>query len=168
MICNLPPHVIKNFPCLRTLLVVFPFGDQCLGDDDSTLLSWRAHFGSSSPSPKMGGLRAVTVEKDAIPDSLCTKLCKTLTICSLSAASRQQRTLWPIIAEHMTLKSLAVTDTDGQGVLLMDRDQLEERRNEPMRMLPADIRMWEWYAPVVELSCGVVLKGAIVVAILPG
>ncbi|KAI4311910.1 hypothetical protein MLD38_036774 [Melastoma candidum] len=54
-----------------------------------------------------------------------------------------------------------------RGVLLMDRDQLKERRKEPMTMLPADIRMWEWYAPVVELSSGVVLKGAIVVAILP-
>ncbi|KAI4311922.1 hypothetical protein MLD38_036786 [Melastoma candidum] len=67
----------------------------------------------------------------------------------------------------MTLESLAVTDADGQGVLLTDRDQLEERRKEPKRMLPADIRMWEWYAPVVELSRGVVLKGGMVVAILP-
>ncbi|KAI4311912.1 hypothetical protein MLD38_036776 [Melastoma candidum] len=36
-----------NFPSLRTLRVVFPSGELCLGDNSSTLHWWRAHFGSS-------------------------------------------------------------------------------------------------------------------------
>ncbi|KAI4303703.1 hypothetical protein MLD38_039303 [Melastoma candidum] len=56
----------------------------------------------------------------------------------------------------------------------MDREQLEELRKKPLlassaskrTMVPA-LCMRLWYAPILELSSGVVLKGATLVAIRP-
>jgi hypothetical protein len=69
---------------------------------------------------------------------------------------------------------LVLTDADGQGVLYMNRDQLEELRVKPLsassaskRTLVPALNMRLWYAPHLELPDGVVLKGATLVAIRP-
>ncbi|KAK8495555.1 hypothetical protein V6N13_092975 [Hibiscus sabdariffa] len=117
-------------------------------------------------------------DNGSIPESFYTngglKLRVVWTISSLIAASARHYLLQPIIAEHKTLDSLILTDADGQGVLRMNRDQLEELRVKPLSASSASKRtqvpalnMKLWYAPHLELPNGVVLKGATLVAIKP-
>ncbi|CAN4077033.1 unnamed protein product [Withania somnifera] len=117
-------------------------------------------------------------DNGSIPESFYIngdlKLRVVWTISSLIAASARHYLLQPIIAEHRELESLVLTDVDGQGVLCMNREQLEELRVKPLSassaskrtMVPA-LNMRLWYAPHLELPDGTVLKGATLVAIRP-
>ncbi|KAJ0236852.1 F-box protein [Hirschfeldia incana] len=187
-----PTQVLKNFNEIRLLRIELPAGE--LGIDDGVLLKWRAEFGSTlencvilgassvataEPTPTSGDTSAAAVEDNgSIPESFYTngglKLRVVWTISSLIAASARHYLLQPIIAEHKTLDSLVLTDTDGQGVLCMNRDQLEELRVKPLsassaskRTLVPALNMRLWYAPSLELPDGTVLKGATLVAIRP-
>lgn len=117
-------------------------------------------------------------DNGSIPESFYTngglKLRVVWTISSLIAASARHYLLQPIIAEHKTLDNLVLTDADGQGVLCMNREQLEELRVKPLsassaskRTLVPALNMRLWYAPHLELPDGTVLKGATLVAIRP-
>lgn len=121
---------------------------------------------------------AVDSAEGSIPESFYTngglKLRVVWTISSLIAASARHYLLQPIISEHKTLDSLILTDADGQGVLCMNREQLEELRVKPLsasaaskRTLVPALSMLLWYAPHLELPDGTVLKGATLVAIRP-
>ncbi|KAF8053224.1 hypothetical protein N665_1448s0009 [Sinapis alba] len=186
-----PTQVLKNFNEIRFLRIELPAGE--LGIDDGVLLKWRAEFGSTlencvilgassvttDPSSADNNATGVVVEDNgSIPESFYTngglKLRVVWTISSLIAASARHYLLQPIIAEHKTLDSLVLTDTDGQGVLCMNRDQLEELRVKPLsassaskRTLVPALNMRLWYAPTLELPDGTVLKGATLVAIRP-
>lgn len=118
------------------------------------------------------------IDYGSIPESFYTngglKLRVVWTISSLVAASARHYLLQPIIAEHETLESLFLTDADGQGVLSMNKEQLQELRMKPLlassaskRTLVPALNMWLWYAPRLELPCGMVLEGATLVAIIP-
>ncbi|GER36755.1 F-box family protein [Striga asiatica] len=120
------------------------------------------------------------VEDDngSIPESFYTngglKLRVVWTISSLIAASARHYLLQPIIAEHKTLENLVLIDADGQGVLSMNKEQLEELRVKPLsassaskRTLVPALNMRLWYASHLELPNGLVLKGATLVAIRP-
>nr|XP_043620637.1 F-box protein At4g18380-like [Erigeron canadensis] len=120
----------------------------------------------------------VNDDNGSIPESFYTngglKLRVVWTISSLIAASARHYLLQPIIAEHKTLDSLVLTDADGQGVLCMNREQLEELRVKPLsassaskRTLVPALNMRLWYAPYLELPDGTVLKGATLVATRP-
>jgi hypothetical protein len=128
---------------------------------------------TSSPDPNRE-----PEELASIPESLHTngglKLRVVWTISSLIAASARHYLLQPIIADHETLDSLNLTDADGQGVLTMDKRQLQELRVRPLsvsgnshRTLMPSLIMRLWYAPHIELPGGVLLKGATLVAIRP-
>ncbi|KAG9159405.1 hypothetical protein Leryth_010952 [Lithospermum erythrorhizon] len=117
-------------------------------------------------------------DNGSIPESFYTngglKLRVVWTISSLIAASARHYLLQPIIAEHKTLSSLVLTDADGQGVLCMNKEQLEELRVKPLsassaskRTLVPALNMRLWYAPQLDLPDGTVLKGATLVAIRP-
>lgn len=196
-----PTQVLKNFNEIRFLRIELPTGE--LGIEDGVLLKWRADFGStldncvilgasSVINPPGTGKFSVLQESGAysgdglcgaddngsIPESFYTngslKLRVVWTISSLIAASARHYLLQPIIAEHKTLDSLILTDADGQGVLCMNRDQLEELRVKPLsasaaskRTLVPALNMRLWYAPHLELPNGLVLKGATLVAIIP-
>ncbi|KAF5738324.1 F-box protein [Tripterygium wilfordii] len=121
---------------------------------------------------------ALADDNGSIPESFYTngglKLRVVWTISSLIAASARHFLLQPIIAEHKTLDSLVLTDVDGQGVLCMNREQLEELRVKPLsassaskRTLVPALNMRLWYAPHLELPDGTLLKGATLVAIRP-
>ncbi|KAI3939426.1 hypothetical protein MKW98_022294 [Papaver atlanticum] len=122
---------------------------------------------------------AAAIEDDgSIPESFYTngglKLRVVWTISSLIAASARHYLLQPIIDDHQTLDSLILTDSDGQGVLCMNKEQLEELRVKPLsastaskRTLVPALNMRLWYAPQLELPDGSVLKGATLVAIRP-
>ncbi|XP_010494785.1 PREDICTED: F-box protein At5g46170-like [Camelina sativa] len=192
-----PTQVLKNFDEIRYLRIELPSGE--LGIDDGVLLKWRAEFGSTldncvilgassviQPNPMRNSQACDTTiveasasdDNGSIPESFYTngglKLRVVWTISSLIAASARHYLLQPIIAEHKTLDSLVLTDSDGQGVLCMNRDQLEELRVKPLsassaskRTLVPALNMRLWYAPTLELPDGTVLKGATLVAIRP-
>ncbi|XP_048141007.1 F-box protein At4g18380-like [Rhodamnia argentea] len=192
-----PTQVLKNFNEIRFLRIELPSGE--LGIDGGVLLKWRAHFGSTLDNCVILGASSVVRplpfknlvgfengtdagcandDNGSIPESFYTngglKLRVVWTISSLIAASARHYLLQPIIAEHKTLDSLVLTDADGQGVLCMNREQLEELRVKPLsassaskRTLVPALNMRLWYAPHLELPDGVVLKGATLVAIRP-
>jgi hypothetical protein len=196
-----PTQVLKNFNEIRFLRIELPSGE--LGIDDGVLLKWRADFGSTLDNCVILGAASVITnnkissamqqenaaaaaaaavadddDNGSIPESFYTngglKLRVVWTISSLIAASARHYLLQPIIAEHKTLDSLVLADADGQGVLCMNREQLEELRVKPLsassaskRTLVPALNMRLWYAPHLELPDGVVLKGATLVAIRP-
>ncbi|KAI3796421.1 hypothetical protein L1987_39091 [Smallanthus sonchifolius] len=195
-----PTQVLKNFCDIRFLKIELPSGE--LGIEDDVLLKWRADFGSTLDNCVMLGASSViqpqnlassennsdTVcgngngisndDNGSIPESFYTngglKLRVVWTISSLIAASARHYLLQPIISEHKTLDSLVLTDVDRQGVLCMNKEQLEELRVKPLsassaskRTLVPALTMKLWYAPHLELPNGTVLKGATLVAIRP-
>ncbi|KAM0010202.1 putative F-box protein AUF1 [Helianthus debilis subsp. tardiflorus] len=164
--------------------------------EDDVLLKWRADFGSTLDNYVMLGACSVIDKQNmqnlassensydgiggedngSISESFYTngglKLRVVWTISSLIAASARHYLLQPIILEHKTLDSLVLTDADGQGMLCMNKEQLEGLRVKPLsassaskRTLVPALNMKLWYAPYSELPDGRVLKGATLVAI---
>ncbi|XP_060179029.1 F-box protein At4g18380-like [Lycium barbarum] len=143
------------------------------GNDNDDISSVIAQVGSGESN-----ISGEMVDNGSIPESFYTngglKLRVVWTISSLIAASARHYLLQPIISEHKKLESLVLTDVDGQGVLCMDKEQLEELRVKPLSassaskrtMVPA-LNMRLWYAAHLELPDGTVLKGATLVAIRP-
>ncbi|VAH21009.1 unnamed protein product [Triticum turgidum subsp. durum] len=191
-----PSEVLRSFKELRSLRIELPAGE--LGMDDGVLLKWKADFGSTLGSCVILGAASASATKDgttaapppaaadcaesddsgSIPESFYTngglKLRVLWTISSLIAASARHYLLQPIIADHALLESLDLTDADGQGVLTMDKWQLQELRVRPVsasgdshRTLMPALSMRLWYAPHIELPGGTVLNGATLVAIKP-
>ncbi|XP_055810685.1 F-box protein At5g46170-like [Solanum dulcamara] len=192
-----PTQVLKNFDGIKLLRIELPTGE--LGIDDGALLKWRADFGSTLHNCVILGASSVIqpvsfgdgddlveeqcgnngeTDNGTIPESFYTngglKLRVVWTISSLMAASARHYLLQLIIAQHKKLENLVLTDVDRQGVLCMNREQLEELRVKPLSassaskrtMVPALNMRW-WYAPHLELPDGTVLKGATLVAIRP-
>ncbi|WOK99501.1 hypothetical protein Cni_G08213 [Canna indica] len=191
-----PTEVLKNFKEIRRLRIELPDGE--LGVDDGILLKWRANFGSTLDSCVILGASSVVSSSSIaldcsnsdpnpscssddcgeIPNSFYSdgslKRRVVWTISSLIAASARHYLLHPIVAGHDTLESLDLTDADGQGVLSLDRRQLQELRAKPVMasgssqrtLLPA-LSMRLWYAHQLELPGGMVLKGATLLAIRP-
>uniref|UniRef100_A0A452ZIH7 F-box protein n=1 Tax=Aegilops tauschii subsp. strangulata TaxID=200361 RepID=A0A452ZIH7_AEGTS len=196
-----PSEVLRSFKELRSLRIELPAGE--LGMDDGVLLKWKADFGSTlgscvilgaasaSASPSSAAKDGATAapppatadcaesdDSGSIPESFYTngglKLRVLWTISSLIAASARHYLLQPIISDHALLESLDLTDADGQGVLTMDKWQLQELRVRPVsasgdshRTLMPALSMRLWYAPHIELPGGTVLNGATLVAIKP-
>lgn len=196
-----PSEVLRSFKELRHLRIELPAGE--LGTDDGVMIKWKADFGStlgscvilgaSSASPSSAGSESASTapsvdsgpsepeecdDSGNIPESFYTngglRLRVVWTISSLIAAAARHYLLQPIIADHMMLESLDLTDADGQGVLTMDKCQLQELRVKPVsasggshRTLMPELSMWLWYAPCIELPGGLVLNGATLVAIKP-
>ncbi|CAL4947249.1 unnamed protein product [Urochloa decumbens] len=119
-----------------------------------------------------------TEDLGSVPESLYTngglKLRVVWTISSLIAASARHYLLQPIISTHAMLETLNLTDADGQGVLTMDKRQLQELQVRPVsasasshRTLMPALSMRLHYAPLIELPGGTLLNGATLVAIRP-
>ncbi|KAJ6724783.1 hypothetical protein OIU85_022680 [Salix viminalis] len=167
-----PTQVLKNFNEIRFLRIELPSGELGI-DDGKPMLYCNTTTTTTTTTNNIG-----VDDNGSIPESFYTngglKLRVVWTISSLIAASARHYLLQPIIAEHKTLDSLVLTDADGQGVLCMNREQLEELRVKPLsassaskRTLVPALNMRLWYAPQLELPDGVVLKGATLVAIRP-
>jgi hypothetical protein len=199
-----PSEVLRSFRELRRLHIELPTGELGIDDgvllkwkaDFGSTLGSCVILGASSVSSKSpaGSAQAETAAADSaaaapdtgreteepgsLPDSLYTngglKLRVVWTISSLIAASARHYLLHPIICNHGTLESLDLTDADGQGVLTMDKRQLQELRVRPVspsgsshRTLMPALSMRLHYAPLIELPGGTLLKGATLVAIRP-
>ncbi|GFQ08134.1 F-box protein at5g46170, partial [Phtheirospermum japonicum] len=163
-----PTQVLKNFNEIKLLRIELPSGE--LGIDEGILLKWKADFGSTLDNCVILGASSVVhnvnvnnnnnidsgnnnnnsnsnvtdSDNGSIPESFYTngglKLRVVWTISSLIAASARHYLLQPIIAEHKTLENLVLTDADGQGVLSMNKEQLEELRVKPLSASSASKR----------------------------
>ncbi|XP_020583096.1 F-box protein At4g18380-like [Phalaenopsis equestris] len=185
-----PAQVLKNFAHVRNLRIELPAGD--VGTEDGVVLKWRAEFGSTLENCViLGGTRierklnlsdqdssSSAEDNGSIPESFYTngglKLRVVWTISSLIAASTRHYLLKPIIKDHPTLRSLVLTDADGQGTLIMGEEQLRDFREKPLAasasanrtQVPAS-NMKLRYAPYLELPEGMGMQGATLVAIRP-
>ncbi|EFJ05914.1 hypothetical protein SELMODRAFT_136272 [Selaginella moellendorffii] len=187
-----PGEVLRNFKEIQTLRIELPGGE--LGLEEDIVLKWKAEFGSTVQSCVMLGAYREKVadvkpleskeaaEEDdngSIPETFYTdgslKSRVVWTISSLIAASARHFLLQQIIAEHPTLERLLLTDADGQGTLCMSKEQLCEFRDSPIAaasvssnrtQVPA-LNMKLWYAPLLPLPDGTLLRGATLVAIRP-
>ncbi|KAK9088400.1 hypothetical protein Scep_027482 [Stephania cephalantha] len=198
-----PTQVLRSFCEIRRLRIDLPSGELGIDDgvllkwradfgstlDNCVILGASSvihptnnvpAFGTNNKGSSIGNGddNGNSDDNGGIPDSFYTsgglKLRVVWTISSLIAASARHYLLQPIIAEHPTLDSLVLTDADGQGVLCMNKDQLEELRVKPLsastaskRTLVPALNMRLWYAPHLELPNGMVLKGATLVGIRP-
>ncbi|KAG6501422.1 hypothetical protein ZIOFF_041302 [Zingiber officinale] len=183
-----PAQVLKDFTHVHNLRIELPSGD--VGTEEGVVLKWRAEFGSTlqkcvilggtrvDQKPVSSELEASVEDNGSIPESFYTngglKLRVVWTISSLIAASTRHYLLRPIIRNHPTLKSLVLTDTDGQGTLCMGEEQLKEFREKPLAPLGSSNRtqvpasnMKLKYAPILELPGGMALQGATLVCIKP-
>lgn len=199
-----PTQVLKNFNEIKLLRIELPSGELGIDEgvllkwkaefgstlDNCVILGASSVVQDMNDNQELGTCNNTDdvnnnahnngVENDngSIPESFYTngglKLRVVWTISSLIAASARHYLLQPIISEHKTLESLVLTDADGQGVLSMNREQLDELRVKPLsassasrRTLVPALNMRLWYAPHLELPNGMVLKGATLVAIRP-
>ncbi|PUZ54586.1 hypothetical protein GQ55_5G143900 [Panicum hallii var. hallii] len=199
-----PSEVLRSFKELRRLHIELPTGELGIDDgvllkwkaDFGSTLGSCVILGASSvsskptspsaqPEPAADDSTAASPDSNretedlgSVPESLYTngglKLRVVWTISSLIAASARHYLLQPIISNHATLESLNLTDADGQGVLTMDKRQLQELRVRPVsasasshRTLMPALSMRLHYAPLIELPGGTLLKGATLVAIRP-
>lgn len=183
-----PAQVLRNFTHVRNLRIELPAGD--VGTEEGVLLKWRAEFGSTLQNCViLGGTRIdrkftssdqepSLEDNGSIPDSFYTngglKLRVVWTISSLIAASTRHYLLRPIIKDHLTLRSVVLTDADGQGTLSMGVEQLKEFREKPLSVSASSNRtqvpasnMKLRYAPYLELPGGMGMQGATLVAIKP-
>ncbi|CAL9119750.1 unnamed protein product [Musa textilis] len=181
-----PAQVLKNFTHVRNLRIELPAGD--VGTEDGVFLKWRAEFGSTLQNcvilggtkmesrPSSANLEGSVEDTGSIPEPFYTngglKLRVVWTISSLIAASTRHYLLRQIIRDHPTLRSLALTDADGQGTLTMGAEQLKEFREKPLAASASSNRtqvpasnMKLRYAPYLELPEGMALQGATLVAI---
>ncbi|RZC79070.1 hypothetical protein C5167_003838 [Papaver somniferum] len=181
-----PDQVLKNFHHIHNLRIELPSGD--VGTEDGVVLKWKAEFGSTLQScvvfggtqieRKPGTDQRPFEDNGSIPESFYTngglKLRVVWTISSLIAASTRHYLLQPIIKDHPTLKTVVLTDADGQGTLSMGGQQLREFRENPLiasassrrTQVPAS-NMRLRYAPFLELPEGMGMQGATLVAIKP-
>ncbi|XP_062207000.1 F-box protein At5g46170-like [Phragmites australis] len=198
-----PSEVLRPFKELRRLHIELPTGELGIDDGvllkwkadfgstlGSCVILGALSVSSKPPSPSTSPETAADSsansadsnrepeESGSLPESLFTngglKLRVVWTISSLIAASARHYLLQSIIADHAMLGSLNLTDSDGQGVLTMDKRQLQELRVRPIsasasshRTLMPALSMRLYYAPHVELPGGTLLKGATLVAIRP-
>ncbi|KAJ4780360.1 F-box protein [Rhynchospora pubera] len=188
-----PVQVLKNFTNVENLRIELPAGD--VGTEEGVILKWRAEFGSTlqncvilggtrmdhKPAPDNATITSSLSPEEnngSIPESFYTngglKLRVVWTISSLIAASTRHYLLRQIIKEHPTLKSLVLTDADGQGTLIMGKEQLKEFREKPLAPSASSSRtqvpasnMKLRYAPYLELPGGVGIQGATLVTIRP-
>ncbi|CAA7410424.1 unnamed protein product [Spirodela intermedia] len=189
-----PSEVLRSFRGVRSLQIVLPSGE--LGVDPGAVLLWKAAFGRTLEScailsatslscrkhPDCSDVAVHAVDGNADDDdedqSFCTdgglKLRVVWTITSLIAASARHFLLREIVNEHSAVQSLEITDADGQGVLHMEKGQLEEFRCSSIEVacssnrtqVPA-LNMKLWHASRLMLSSGDVMEGATLVAIRP-
>lgn len=189
-----PSEVLRSFRGVRSLQIVLPSGE--LGVEPGAVLLWKAAFGRTLEScailsatsfhprkhPVWSDVAVHATDGNADDEeedqSFCTngglKLRVVWTITSLIAASARHFLLREIVNDHSALQSLEITDADGQGVLYMEKGQLEEFRCSSIEIacssnrtqVPA-LNMKLWYASRLVLSSGDVMEGATLVAIRP-
>lgn len=184
-----PSEVLRSFREVKSLKIVLPSGE--LGIDPGAIFLWKAEFGVTLESCVILSAMAIIKKKsislggsaegyseEEEDQSFCTngglKLRVVWTITSLIAASARHFLLREIIKDHSTVQFLEVADANGQGVLQMGKEQLDEFRSSSIEVacslnrtqVPA-LNMKLWHASRVVMGNGDVMEGATLVSIRP-
>lgn len=178
---------------MRNLEIELPAGDLRL--EKGTVLKWKAKFGGSLKCCVILGVREILKvseieagEGDEEADEIdfygereMLKLRVVWTISALIAASARHYLLKDVIRDHKQMDSLVLRDREGEGVVVMGKEdlrefrevedkeaQVRERELKSRTTVPA-VRMKMSHVSKVDLSGGVRMIGAtLVVALAEG
>ncbi|KAL3828228.1 hypothetical protein ACJIZ3_017030 [Penstemon smallii] len=181
---HIPIEVLKSFQQVRGLHLRLPcYGTQNLGsksEKNNTFLKWKAEFGKELHSCVMIGSKSLsenTEEKNRPESRVITddelKLRIVWTISCLIAASARHYLIQETVKEQKLIENVVVSDESEQGMLCMNKEQIQELKemkgkgnNEDSILLeyrskvPA-LRMKMWYLDKLELEdSGKVMEGA--------
>ncbi|KAG6585288.1 F-box protein, partial [Cucurbita argyrosperma subsp. argyrosperma] len=130
---NSPAQILRQFIRIQRLEIEFPTGD--LKVERIGGVKWRAEFGITLRSCVIllfRGIRYESYDETAVADGfdfieeLKSKVF--LTISTLITASARHHVLAEVIEEHLEVESLVLRDREGEGVVEMDKDGLDEWR----------------------------------------
>ncbi|KAF6164964.1 hypothetical protein GIB67_005333 [Kingdonia uniflora] len=186
-----PSEILRGFEKMRTLEIELPAGDLRLGK--GTVIRWRAQFGKTLKSCVIFAVQEIsTVEEREIngrdeEETDALKLRVVWTISALIAASARHYLLKDVIRKHKEMESLVLRDKDGEGVVVMGKNDLSQFREangdanqdrgegeghiskvgwKTRTTVPA-VRMRMRHEPQLDIGGRVWLKGATLVVIRP-
>ncbi|KZV56481.1 F-box protein [Dorcoceras hygrometricum] len=188
--------VLKPFDEMRALHLRLPcHGFKTLGSrtgdrrsNSTSFLKWKAEFGSQLQSCVIVGARSWSEkceshevnsgeaeQESRVMTEAELKLRIVWTLSCLIAASARHYLIQETVKDREMIENVVVSDESGQGVICMDKEQIEE-----MKDLKGDgkkggllsdcrsLRMKIWYAEKMEIpGCGKVMEGATLVVIRP-
>ncbi|XP_058199185.1 F-box protein At4g18380-like [Rhododendron vialii] len=189
-----PNEVLKNFKEIQSLRIEIPTGEIGSGGRDS-LLRWRAEFGSELQSCVIFGAKSLRrtsrnpndgkgideqgqLQRNRSEDEVLIgddelKLRIVWAISCLISASARHYLLQRVVSEHLMVRRVVIGDGSKQGMVRMEREQIEElRKNVDLeaeaerRPVPA-LNMKLWYVKELEVREGWVVEGATVLVIRP-
>ncbi|XP_057794591.1 F-box protein AUF2-like [Salvia miltiorrhiza] len=161
---NSPSRILRRFHAIKTLKIDLPAGD--LHPANGTSIKWVARFGHT--------LRSCVILASGTA-GMKTRV--VWTISALIAASARHHMAADVVDEQRLLSHLVVSDREGEGAMIMDKDGLREfreriaaaaedwRRSGRTTVPAVGVRMR--HEPRLELSSGVVVEGATLVVVRP-
>ncbi|XVF64761.1 hypothetical protein PTKIN_Ptkin09bG0192700 [Pterospermum kingtungense] len=123
-----PAQILSRFQQIRELHVELPAGDLHL--EKGTVVKWRAEFGETLKTCLILGFRlgnSYNVNYEAeFGGGLKTRVM--WTISALIAASVRHFLLREVVRDHKDMEELVLTDRDGEGVVVVEKQGLSEWR----------------------------------------
>ncbi|KAK6925552.1 hypothetical protein RJ641_007271 [Dillenia turbinata] len=188
-----PDQILKNFREIQSLKLQLPSWSGILGSNvGCELLKWRAEFGAELE--KCAIIAAESFYRENNFDENKKKssnqelfeqdlnLRVMWTVSCLIAASARHRLLQKMIKDHEKIKNVTVSDSEKQGTLRMNEEQIrkscfcssnseewgERMFSEMERSRIPNVRVRLWYVPKQELKeSGHVMEGATLIVINP-
>nr|XP_023885920.1 F-box protein At1g78100-like [Quercus suber]POE69018.1 f-box protein [Quercus suber] len=193
---NCPAQILRGFERIRDLVIELPAGDLKL--DRNAVVKWRAEFGKTLKNCVIFAFRGMKPSTSTqIPAEFADmdfagglKLRVVWTISALIAASARHYLLRELVEEHEEIEKLVLTDKEGEGTLVMNKEGLAELRaagvaqvsehkewaahyrgwdqesNGSRTMVPS-VRMRMRHVAKTELKSGEWLDGATLVVVRP-
>ena len=193
---NSPAQILRGFERIRDLVIELPAGDLKL--DRNAVVKWRAEFGKTLKNCVIFAFRDIKPSTSThIPAEFADldfagglKLRVVWTISALIAASARHYLLRELVEEHEEIEKLVLTDKEGEGTLVMNKEGLAELRaagvaqvsehkewaahyrgwdqesNGSRTMVPS-VRMRMRHVAKTELNSGGWLDGATLVVVRP-
>ncbi|GMI77215.1 auxin up-regulated f-box protein 1 [Hibiscus trionum] len=120
-----PAQILSRFQRIRELHVELPAGDLQL--EKGTVVKWRADFGETLKSCVVFGFRVGSGNHETeFAGRLKTRVM--WTISALIAASVRHFLLREVVREHNGVEELVITDRDGEGVVVVEKEGMREWR----------------------------------------
>lgn len=183
LVQNSPAQILTKFDRVRSLRIELPAVD--LTSDKGLSVKWRAEFGRSLKSCVIIGFKSVSTAATSetpgeggemdIAGGLKTRVM--WTISALIAASARHFMLEDVVREHEEMERLVLTDREGEGTVVMDKQGMRECRLggaharegecERSRTVVPSVKMRMRHEPKLMLKGGVWVEGATLVVVRP-
>ncbi|XP_038886087.1 F-box protein At1g22220 [Benincasa hispida] len=127
---NSPAQILRQFRQIQRLQIEFPTGDLKV----ERVVKWKAEFGDALKSCVIlifRGIRSgeIVADEDVDFDFIGGLKSKVfMTISTLITASARHHVLAEVVVEHLEMESLVLRDRGGEGVVVMEKNGLEELR----------------------------------------